>query len=139
MNLRSKIIELKTKQKKLLAQNNELTMKLFEFKNRVNELNLYIKKIKGEVETKNSKIKQKVEKIIDFFKNKIDNLYDKIDSYKTKNNKNCINYFKNKEKYNNKYLKKENEISFNIAKKLANEKTDIKSIKNNRKKILIFH
>jgi len=138
LNLRSKIIELKTKQKKLLAQNNELTMKLFEFKNRVNELNLYIKKIKGEVETKNSKIKQKVEKIIDFYENKIDNLYDKIDSYKTKNNKNCINYFKNKEKYNNKYLKKENEISFNIAKKLANEKIDIKSIKNNRKKNFNF-
>ena len=45
-------------------------MKLFEFKNRVNELNLYIKKIKGETETKNSKIKQKVEKIIDFYENK---------------------------------------------------------------------
>ena len=76
--------------------------------------------------------------IIDFYENKIDKLYDKIDSYQTKNNKNCINNNKNKEKYNNKYLKKTNEISFNIIKKLNDEKKDIKSIKNNRKKYFNF-
>ena len=138
LNLRSKILEIKTKNQKLLEQNNELTIKLFEFKNKVNELNLYIKKIKIDFETKNSKMKEKVEKIIDIYENKIDKLNEKIELYKTKNNKSNNNINIIKEKNKNKYLKIENNISFNIQNKNIKPKINIKPKKNNQRKNFNF-
>ena len=138
LNLRNKIIELKTKNEKILNKNNELTIKLFELNNKVNELNLFIKKIKEDFGNKNQKIKEKIEKIIDNYENKIYKLYDKIELYKTKNNKNGINNNINKDKNKSKYLKIENEISFNILNKLVNAKINTKSIRNNKKKNFNF-
>ena len=138
MNLRSKILEIKTKNEKLLEQNNELTIKLFEFKNKVNELNLYIKKIKDDFETKNSKMKEKIGKIIDIYEEKIAKLNEKIELYKPRNNKSNNNINIIKEKNNNKNLKIENEISFNIFNKNNKNKINIKPNKINQRKNFNF-
>ena len=150
LNLRSKIIATKTKNEKLLKQNNEITIKLFEFKNKVNELNLYIKKIKGEFENKNSKIKEKIEKMIDNYEEKIIRLNEKIELYKTTkikksnnnnnikiDNHNNINIIR-QQNNNNKYLKIEKSTSFKFIKKTNNQKVDIKTNKNNQRKNFNF-
>ena len=140
LNLRSKILEMKTKNENLLKQNNEITIKLYEYKNKVKELNLYIKKLKNDFISKNGKMKDKVDKIIDIYENKINKLNDKIELYKIKNNKkgnndiivdniNNINIntkkINKKEKNIFKYLKTNKEISFNILNKLNKNNTNI--------------
>ena len=111
LNLRSRIIEIKSKNEKLLEQNNEMTIKLFELKNKVNELNLYIKKLKNDFVTKNNKVKEKLEKIINIYENKIDKLNDKIALlYKSKNSK----------KLNNNHDENINNLNLNIKKNIFN-------------------
>ena len=155
LNLRSKILEMKTKNENLLKQNNEITIKLYEFKNKVKELNLYIKKLKNEFISKNKQMKTKIDRIIDIYENKIDKLNDKIELYKTKNNKkgnndiifdniNNININTNNKKEKNifKYLKTEKEISFNIITKINKNNINInqsaKPNKTNQKKNFNF-
>ena len=149
LRLRNKIIEIKRKNEKLLNQNSEITLKLFELKNKVNDLNLYIKKIKTDFENNKHKMKEKIEKIIDIYENKIDKLNDKIELYKTKYNKNNdkkidnnnnINIhtqkYKKAEKNIFKCLKVENKFSFSIISKI--NKIDTKKHKNNQRKNFNF-
>ena len=149
LNLRSRMIEIKAKNEKLLKQNNEMTIKLFELKNKVNELNLYIKKIKNDFETNNKKMKEKIEKIIELYENKIARLSDKISllykskTFKNNNNtneddiNNNINLTKNNNIFN--HLKSEKNISFNIINKSNKNNIIIKPNKNsNQKKIFNF-
>ena len=149
LRLRNKIIEIKRKNEKLLNQNSEITLKLFELKNKVNDLNLYIKKIKTDFENNKHKMKEKIEKIIDIYENKIDKLNDKIELYKTKYNKNNDNKidnnnninihtqkYKKAEKNIFKCLKVENKFSFSIISKI--NKIDTKKHKNNQRKNFNF-
>ena len=149
LNLRNKIIEIKTKNEKLYNENNEIKVKLFEYKNKINELNLFIKKIKDDFSTKKNKIKENVKKIIDNYENKIDELNNKIEQYKLKKYKNSNNYkninnnindidIKNNVSFNQKnitkQLKIDNEISFNII----HLKKDVKPKKYNQRKNFNF-
>ena len=52
MNLRNKIKEIRTKNEKQFEQNSEIKIKLYEYKNKINELNLFIKKLKDDFENK---------------------------------------------------------------------------------------
>ena len=156
-----KMYNIKTKYENLQKQNEELKMKIIIYKKKINELNLYIEKLKDEVKMGKNKIKENISKIIDLYhinnnefnlqfqKIKIDNILKETDKNQKKLNNNEDNYYlnnnikipneyinKNKKIKIFKILKLENTISFNIINKSPNN--SINNRKSTNKKLFDF-
>ena len=137
----NKLIFIKNKNKSLEKENEEIRKKLILFQKKIKELNLYIEKLKHDINFKKLRMKEKIKFIINLYQNKINRLNQDFDEMKKTNfkeietqkkelnNKNSnfkifqdINLLKNNNKYNNKnhkkkyfkFLKIENKISFTI-------------------------
>ena len=106
-----KMYEIKTKYENLQKQNEELKMKIIIYKKKINELNLYIEKLKDEVKMGKNKIKENIRKIINLYT--INNNEFNIQFKKIKNDNHLKEPDKNQKKLNNSY-NNNNEDNYNI-------------------------
>ena len=122
-----KINKIKKQNDFLINQNQELKKKIRLFIDKINELNLYIEKLKKDMNFGKNKIKEKVKIIINLYKNKINFLKDNFNEFQK-------SYRKENEIYNN-GLNKENNYYKN------NEDINIqkKNYKHHNKKIRNLH